>query len=124
MLFASPYSYPYTYLPLKLVATALSAVGYGVVIVLSGNCLLLLQKKQRIYSNRMRLSLLIYVSVMFLFSTFAVIQSTCEMLLDFQDNLSTETLQGYWAPAMLPLTIWGADGFVVSVLFLHQNKKL
>jgi hypothetical protein len=31
---------------------------------------------------------------------------------------------GYWAPVMLPLTIWKADGFMVRIHFFRYNKDL
>jgi len=116
---------PDVYLELMMLGTIFSAVAYGIVVVLSGNCFLLLQRKRGIYSNRMRLFLLIYVLVMFLFSTSSMIQSICAItLLIFRGGVGSLILTGYAAPVMVPLTIWGADGFMVSNFFLRQSEGL
>jgi len=106
-----------------MLGTIISAVAYGIVVVLSGNCFLLLQRNRGIYSNRMRLFLLIYVLVMFLFSTSSMIQSICTItLFIFRGGVGSPILTGYSAPVMLPLTIWGADGFMIWRCFvLYQD---
>ena len=112
---------PDVYLELRMLGTIISAIAYGIVIVLSGNCFLLLLKKRGIYSNRMRLFLLIYVTVMLLFSTLAIIQSIWGItLLIFWQDVDLPRLVGA-SPATLPLTIWGADGFMVSIILLRHH---
>jgi len=77
-----------------------------------------MQKKRGIYSNHMRLFLLIYVVVMFLLSTLAIVQSIWGItLLIFQDA-NLPLLVGA-SPATLPLVIWGSDGFMVSIILSH-----
>ena len=112
---------PDVYLEIMMLGTIISAIAYGIVIVLSGNCFLLLQKKRSTYSNRMRLFLLIYVVVMFLLSTLAIVQSIWGITaLIFQDT-NLPLLVGA-SPATLPLAIWGADGFMVGVILSHKSK--
>ena len=112
---------PDVYLELKMLGTIISAVAYGVVVVLSGNCLLLL-KKRGTYSNRMRLFLLIYVTVMFFLSTLAMIESIWGITLLIFRDVDLPMHLWYWNQAIPPLTIWGADGFMASILCLRQNK--
>ena len=115
------------YLELRMLGTFMSAIAYGIVIVLSGNCILLLQKKRGIYSNRMRLLLFIYVVVMLLLSTLAIIQSIWGLaLLTFHRHVNLFKLPLYAlvenTTSTLPLTIWGADGFMVSIILLRRNE--
>ena len=63
------------YLKFYFLAVIFSAISYGIVLVISRNCFHLLLKKRNIYSNRMRIILLIYVIVMLLSSTWKQIGS-------------------------------------------------
>lgn len=114
---------PDVYLELKMLGTIISAIAYGIVIVLSGNCFLLLVKKRGIYSNRMRIFLVIYVTVMLAISTWAIIQSIWGItLLIFQDVNVPESLLISYSPDTLPLAIWGADGFMIwRCIVLYQD---
>jgi hypothetical protein len=113
---------PDVYLELRMLGTIISAIAYGIVITLSGNCFLLLQKKRGTYSNRMRLFLLIYVTIMLLLSTLAIIQSILGITLLIFQNVDLPLLVGS-SPATLPLAIWGADGFMVNtIILLHQDE--
>jgi len=112
-------------LKIKFFSAVFSAIAYGIVVVLSGNCLHLLQKKRGIYSNRLRILLLIYVIVMLLSSTWRLIGSVC-ILMDFLTPPRREV-----CPASLPrsfavplvVTMWGADGFMVRILILRQEQR-
>ena len=103
-----------------LLGTFISAIAYGIVIVLSGNCILLIQKNWASYPKRTRRFLAIYVTVMLLLSTETIIQSIW--------LLSSSLFQGKAlpfigrSPPAIPVTIWGADGIMVSLILLHQNK--
>ena len=110
------------YLELKLLGTIFSAVAYGIVIVLSGNCFHLLQKKHGIYSNRMRTFLLIYVTVMLLLSTWTLIQSICQLM---QSMTLWSILPRYlmYLSIAIPLVIWGTEGFMVRISSFHQEKR-
>ena len=110
---------PDVYLELRMLGTIISVIAYGIVIILSGNCFHLLLKKQGIYSNRMRLFLLIYVTFMLLLSTLAIIQSILGTSLLIFQNVYLPLLVG---SSTLPLAIWGADGFMVNIILLHQNE--
>jgi hypothetical protein len=119
------------YLELRMLGTFISAIAYGFVIVLSGHCLFLLHKKQAIYSNRMQIFLFIYVTVMFLLSTMAIAQSIWgTTLITFHpDHYSSQSLHTIRLYALvenlastLPLTIWGADGFMVSIFSSTGTK--
>jgi len=111
----------YVYLEFQMLGTIISAIAYGIVIVLSGNCFLLLLKKRGIYSNRMRFFLLIYVTVMLLLSTLAITLSIRGITLLIFQGVDSPSLLGA-APATLPLAIWGADGFMVNIILLQQNE--
>ena len=66
-------------LEIIFLATIFTAITYGIVVILSGNCFHLLHKKRGIYFNRMRILLLIYVIFM-LCSTWKLLQSVCGCL--------------------------------------------
>ena len=108
------------FLEFYMLGTFISAIAYGIVINLSGNCIFLIQKKPAIYSNHMRHFLTIYVTVMLLLSTEAIIQS---IWLLKSSVFEAEVLPFIGvSPPAIPLTIWGADGIMVSIILLHQNK--
>jgi len=119
-------------LELRMSATFISAIAYGIVIVLSGHSILLLHKSRFIYSNRMRNFLFIYVTVMFLLSTLAIIQSIWgTTLITFHRdhdtlnnlyNLPLYPLVENPTVSTFPLTIWGADGFMVSIFSSARTK--
>ena len=114
----------YLDLKLKFFLAIASAFGYGMVVVLSGNCFHLLQKKRRIYSNRMRILLLIYVTVMFLCSTLSLIGSVfllLNALTDLDPSLIAITLDPL-GPYALLVTTWGADGFMVRMLLVLRQE--
>ena len=104
-----------------LLGDIFSAIGYGIVVVLSGNCVHLLQKKRGIYSNRIRILLLIYVIFILLCSTWEGLQSVCEVMVFItpQDWILPIGLFQF----ELPLIIWGADGFMVRILIIHQEQS-
>ncbi|KIM43508.1 hypothetical protein M413DRAFT_25866 [Hebeloma cylindrosporum] len=116
---------PDVYLEFRMLGTIISAIAYGIVISLSGNCFLLLLKKRGIYSTRMRLFLLTYVAVMLLLSTLATIMSIWGItFVLFQGvdlpspHFISSPLLDVYSPTALPLTIWGADGFMVCKVFV------
>ena len=103
----------------QFLGTISSAFAYGIVFILSGNCIYLLQTKRGIYSNRMRIFLLIYIIAMFLASTWALIRWTCEFM--YWITILPRQLLNF--PIELPLVIWGADGFMVSILILLWEQR-
>ena len=110
------------YLKVRLLGTIFSAVAYGIVIVLFANCFQLLQKKQGTYSIHMRIVLLIYVIVMLLLSTGALIQLICQ----FVEFISLRNiLPSYLAHLSIatPPVIWGADGFMVRFIICCQEQR-
>ena len=105
-------------LKIYLLGTTFSAIAYGIVIVLSGNCFHLLQQKRGIYSNRVRIILLIYVTAMLLLSTYTLIQSICVFI---QDLTPQKIPSLYLSVACtVPLVVWGVDGFMVKISILCQ----
>jgi hypothetical protein len=109
------------YLKAEWLGAIFSAIAYGIVIVLSGNCFHLLQKKRGIYSNRMRIILLIYITVMSLLSTLALILSINSLMLDINPRSSDRRILPF---QLLVVTgIWGADGFMVSILYLRWEQR-
>jgi cellulose synthase/poly-beta-1,6-N-acetylglucosamine synthase-like glycosyltransferase len=103
------------YLQLKVLGTLFSAIAYGIVAVLSGNCLYLLQRKRGTQSYRMRILLLIYVTVMLMLSTFTLFQSIYQVVgFMFPPEILPAGLM--YLPITLTLTIWGENGFMVRIL--------
>ena len=103
---------------LKFVGAIFSGIAYGIVIVLSEICFHLLQKKRGFYSNRMRILLLIYVTVMFFLSTLTLVQSICQFVVYLNPSVTLPD-NFVFIPFTYPTTIWGADGFMVRILTLH-----
>ena len=109
------------YLQLKVLGTLFSAIAYGIVAVLSGNCLYLLQRKRGIQSYRMRIILLTYVTIMLLLSTFSLFQSICQVIgFMFPPEILPAGLM--YLPITLALTIWGENGFMVRIIIPARNK--
>jgi hypothetical protein len=109
----------------QLLGGIFSAIAYGIVIVLSGNCFHLLLNKRGIYSNRKRILLLIYVAVMLLCSTWTLIQWMF-LFMQFITIQGVLVLPRYFLSLSIsiPLVVWGADGFMVRVSILYRNKDL
>jgi hypothetical protein len=114
------------YLPpdfkVELLSAIFSAIAYGIVVVLSGNCVHLLLEKRDIYLNRMRIILLIYVIIMLLSSTWKQIGSICILM----NNLTSKDVglsfyRSFGAP--ITVIIWGADGFMVRILSICQGQR-
>jgi hypothetical protein len=108
------------YLQLKVLGTSFSVIAYGIVGVLSGNCFYLLQRKRGIHSNRMRIILLIYVTIMFLFSTLSLFQSVCQVI-GFMFPPERLPVGLVYLPITLTLTIWGENGFMVRIIIPRQE---
>jgi hypothetical protein len=112
-------------LKFKFFSAIFSAIAYGIVVVLSGNCFHLLRKKRGIYSNRLRILLLIYIVIMLLSSTWRLLGSTC-ILMNFlipprRDVCPASLPRSFAVP--LAVTMWGADGFMVRILILRQEQR-
>ena len=111
------------YLQLKVLGTLFSAIAYGIVAVLSGNCLYLLQRKRGTQSYRMRVILLTYVTVMLMLSTFTLFQSICQVIgFMFPPEILPAGLM--YLPITLTLTTWGENGFMVRILIPRREHKL
>ena len=108
-------------LPLQLpfLGNIFSAIAYGIVIILSGNCFHLLLKNWGLYSNRMPIILLIYITTMLFLSTLSLIQSICEFM---QITTKRNLLPVHLPDATLPFIVWGADGFMVRISILCQEQ--
>ncbi len=117
-------------------ATIASAFAYGMAIVLFLNCFHLLLKSKHIYSNKMRLSLSVYMLVMFGLSTLAIVQAilynrraifcNSEGFLGTPFGLANTISDLTFSlniPMLIPLTIWGADGFMVQVASICRLNK-
>jgi len=109
------------YLQLKVLGTLFSAIAYGIVAVLSGNCLYLLQRKRGTQSYRMRVLLLVYVAVMLLLSTLTLFQSICQVVgFMFPPEILPVGLM--YLPVILALAIWGEISFMVRIPIPTRNK--
>ena len=102
-----------------------SGIAYGIMIVLSGHCFHSLLDKRGIYSNCMRILLLIYVAVMLLCSTWTLIQWMF-LFMQFITIRGALVLPRYFdsLSISIPLVVWGADGFMVRISILYRNKDL
>ena len=110
------------YLQLKVLGTLFSAIAYGIVAVLSGNCLYLLQRKRGIQSYRMRTLLLIYVTVMLILSTLTLFQLICQVIgFMFPPEILPAGLM--YLPITLALTTWGENGFMVRIIIPYQEQR-
>jgi hypothetical protein len=117
---------PQSLLPIikvRLLSAIFSAIAYGIVVVLSGNCFHLLLKKRAIYPNRVRIILLIYVIVMLLSSTWKIIGSIYVVMNDLPSKGGTSffLFQSFWE-VPVPVTTWGADGFMVRIPIIRQEQ--
>jgi hypothetical protein len=112
------------YLKVVFLSAIFSAIAYGIVVVLSGNCLHLLLKKRDIYPNRKRIILPIYVIVMLLFSTWRII-GTIYTFMNVLTITSKYTSLYLYRSFGVPIAviIWGADGFMVSILIICQERR-
>jgi hypothetical protein len=108
------------YFKVELLGTIFSATAYGIVIILSGNCFHLLHKKRGIYSNRTRIILLIYIIFMLLCSTWSLLQSVLLTMAIITKKIPTFLL---FFQLEFPLAMWGADGFMVRILIIHQEQS-
>ena len=110
------------YLKLDFLSAIFSAIAYGIVVVLSGNCFDLLLKKRDIYPNRTRIILSIYVIVMLLSSTWRIIGSIYMVMDDFS---SKDISLSLYCSSGVPINviIWGVDGFMVRILIIWHEPK-
>ena len=107
----------------EVLSAILSGIAYGIVVVLSGNCFHLLEKKRDSYPNRMRILLPIYVVVMLLSSTWRLI-GTILISMDYSNPQPLHSFLLYRSFGMtLIVTMWGADGFMVKILILRQEQR-
>jgi hypothetical protein len=107
---------------ITLLIAIFSAIAYGIVVVLAGNCFHLLQKKRDSYSNRMRIILPIFVIVMLLNSTWNLIGTICRLMWEFNSKpISYFLLRSFTLPIIM--TMWGADGFMVMILIISQEQR-
>ena len=140
MLITTPLTFPLApgddYDKAQTFATIASAFAYGMAVVLFLNCFHLLLKSKHIYSNRMRLSLSVYMLVMFGLSTLAIVQAILynrrAIFCNSEGFLGTpfavaNTISDLTfslnIPMLIPLTIWGADGFMVRTASICRFSK-
>ena len=106
------------HLKAHVLSNIFSAIAYGIVVVLSGNCFHLLLKKRDIYPNRMRMIIPIYVIVMLLSSTWRLIGSIYMVM----NRLSSKDVNLFlYRSSKVPIP--GADGFIVSILIICQEQR-
>jgi len=116
-----------TYWKVELLSAIFPAIAYGIVVVLSGNCFHLLQRKRDLYPNRRRILLLIYVIFMLLNSTWHQIGSIFRLmaiLTRLTPNYIQYNLYFFYSFGIpFTVTMWGADGFMVRILILRQEQR-
>lgn len=103
---------------LQLIATIIAAVAYGFIICLFLQTLtLLIVNKKHSYTLTTRTILIIYVVVKFALSAASVIQDFVFVTsIAFTTVTTSSNIIKMNEPLFLPLTIFGADGFMVSLL--------
>jgi len=111
------------YLQLKVLGTLFSAIAYGTVAVLSGNCLYLFERKRGTQSYRMRVLLLVYVAVMHLLSNLTLFQSICQVV-RFMFPPEVLPVGLMYLVITLALAIWGENSFMVRIPIPHQKQRL
>ena len=78
----------------ELLGTIFASISYGIVIVLSGNSFHLFQKKRGIYSNPVRILLIIYVILMLQLSTWTLMRLIWCIIIYWVDILFRESIPG------------------------------
>ena len=110
------------HLKVEFLSAIFSAIAYGIVVVLSGNCFHLLLKKRDIHPNRMRIILLIYVIIMLLSSTWGEIGSIYRPMNDLTSkDMNLFLYRSFGVPVIV--IIWGADGFMVRNIIICQEQR-
>ena len=107
----------------ELLGTIFASISYGIVIVLSGNSFHLFQKKRGIYSNRVRILLIIYVILMLQLITWTLIRLIWCIIgsISSSGNQSRASLFTFFL-FELPFIIWGADRSMVRIIILRREK--
>ena len=98
-------------------ASIVACISYVSVIVLFLACVRCLLWKKHVYSKRMQIFLLGYVSAMFLLATSSFFQELAYFsAVIFPNAASSSSAEHklFDVPVALPFTIWGADAFMVS----------
>jgi hypothetical protein len=98
-----------------------SSITYGIVVVLSGNCLHLLMTKRDIYPNRMRIILPIYIIIMLISSTWKEIGSIYILMNELASNFDVNVFLDLSFGLPITVIIWGADGFMVKILIIFKE---
>ncbi|KAF9558622.1 hypothetical protein CPC08DRAFT_709449 [Agrocybe pediades] len=129
-------AYPAYYRSLEslMIATVVAGICYGILAMLCFNCFaVLLRSKSHLYpsSKRVRAFLLVYVVIMFLLSTGALVQQIGLMISTFlrlgvDGMVRVEVGMSPWDFALVPYTmsliIWGADGLLMwRCIILYQG---
>ncbi|KAF4612923.1 hypothetical protein D9613_010920 [Agrocybe pediades] len=117
-----------------MIATVIAGICYGILAMLCFNCFaVLLRSKPHLYpsSKRVRAFLLVYVVIMFLLSTGALVQQIGLMISTFLQLGIDEVVRAKvgvspWdfatVPYTMPLIIWGADGLLMwRCMILYQG---
>ncbi|KAF8908191.1 hypothetical protein CPB84DRAFT_1744363 [Gymnopilus junonius] len=109
----------------QMLGTMISAILYGIVVMLCFDCFKLLLKKRSkettAPSKPMRWFLAFFILMMFLLSTVSLIQGMLVAVTSIFRGYSFPSLAG-GAPFVLPFSIWASDGFMLwRCAILYQN---
>ncbi|PPQ96714.1 hypothetical protein CVT26_010266 [Gymnopilus dilepis] len=97
----------------QMLGTMISAILYGIVIMLSADCLILLLKRDAaVESRRLQRFLVFFVVSLFLLSTLSLIQGMLISATSIFRGHSFPSLPG-GTPFALPFSIWISDGFML-----------
>ncbi|KAF4612407.1 hypothetical protein D9613_003747 [Agrocybe pediades] len=119
----------------KTYATVLSALAYGIVLMLSANCyraISAMAKRNGSSPRCLKTRILrVYTTFMLLASTLAVIQTVYSFIMKLRrstgfDYESSFFSHGFTSPLALPFAIWGADGFMTwrcLILYSGISRK-
>lgn len=119
----------------SLIGVIISAILYGIAVLISVACLRLLAKSKKIYDSKRRLTALcLHIGFMLACGTEALVSESWLTLSAIEQKLSLETVRAAanavvpgvastggsatvdLLPIALPLTVWGADGFLVRLI--------
>jgi hypothetical protein len=127
----------------SLIGVIISAVLYGIAVLISVACLRLLAKSRKIYDSKRRLTALcMHIGFMLACGTEALVSESWLTLSAIEQKLSLETIRAAASavvpgvasasssatvdllPIALPLTVWGADGFLVRLSHILYLRAL
>lgn len=110
---------------IQVLANIFSAIAYGFVVILFCSCLWVLRDTKQTPARQIRPFLYLYIIFMFAMGTMAFVQETVYTTKVLKNDIFpkgpnlVDYLTSLGEPIPLPFTIWGADGFMASEIFIE-----